>query len=302
MKKILLSATALTALSVSALAADLPARGAPVMQPVGVSSFDAFGSLAAGYNWGAISAPGVTLNTDGLNLGARATFAAPISGNFGFQADGQYERSAYTLQNLNLTKNTGDLAGHVFWRDSSVGLLGVIAQASTTETSLGFVSDRRYFLGAEGQYFINNVTLYGQIAYENVNFGFPALSGNGVSGDGLIVAGQLRYFVSANLMLALKGSYETVSTSDLGNDLRHTGWLIGAKTEYRLNDSPISAFAEIDYRGGKFNVADVKDHETRLMVGAKFNFGSKTLFERDRSGASLDPLRSLKAVVPAVID
>jgi hypothetical protein len=72
-------------------------------------------------------------------------------------------------------------------------------------------------------------------------------------------------------------------------------------TDYRFDNTPYSVFASADYRDGKFDNNGGKDHETRVMVGGKLNFGSKTLFERDRSGASLDPIRSLQAVIPFAI-
>ena len=52
MKKRLLLATALTALSFSAFAADLPKRAAPPAATPIFAGIDAFVSVGAGYNWG----------------------------------------------------------------------------------------------------------------------------------------------------------------------------------------------------------------------------------------------------------
>lgn len=297
MKK-LLSTTALCMMSFGASAADLPSRALAPAPYAAVVPFDAFGALSVGYNWANIGGQ----DANGLALNARATFEAPVFERFGFQADGEFNRAVYkpSGSNIDLKRNTTDLTGHAFWRDSSVGLVGVFAQAASSEISLGILSDRRYFAGAEGQYFIGNVTLYGQAAYENANFGTP-IAGS-VSADGVIVAAQARYFATANWSIALKGSYESIKADFRGATISHEGWLIGAQTDYRFDNTPYSVFATADYRDGKFSNNGGKDNETRVMVGGKLNFGSKTLFERDRSGASLDPIRSLQAVIPAFLN
>jgi opacity protein-like surface antigen len=142
-------------------------------------------------------------------------------------------------------------------------------------------------------------TLYAQAGYQNSNY---SVFGRGVTADGWNIAGQLRYFVQSNFMIALKAGYADLSFDNaFGNGADHSAWKIGAKTEYRFNASPFSVFAEVDYRDGRFKVAgvDMKEQETRAMLGAKWNFGSQTLFQRDRNGASLDPMQSL--LPPAIM-
>ncbi|MDB5570516.1 MAG: hypothetical protein JWN93_1699 [Hyphomicrobiales bacterium] len=279
-------ASALCLVSAGAVAADLPAR-APAMAPAPVAnSFDAFGSLSAGYNsW---DFEGQSL--DGLNLQGRASFAAPLSGALGFQADGTFERSKLSADQGNMINNTGSLAGHLFWRDSNAGLFGLIAQASSKNSS--YISDRQYFIGVEGQYFLGNVTLYGQAAYQNLGVG---MYGTSMDSDGFALAGQVRYFAAPNVMFALKGGYSTLSFDAYGSSFDLNAWTIGAKAEYRLAASPISLIAEADYRRGAYKGegSSVSENDTRVTVGAKWNFGTQTLIQRDRSGASLDPFRSL---------
>ena len=307
MKKIVSSALVLSALTLtSAVAADLPSKK-PAPAPVVSSGIDAYASFAAGYNFGNMSIGGIGTDANGLNLAGRATFAAPISGGFGFQADGNFERSVNNKilagmgSDADLVRNTGDVAGHLYMRNST-GLVGVIGQASVSEINLGILSDRRYYGGLEAQYYLGNVTLYGQAAYQNANFGtfdFGGGGGIGLGAQGANLMGQVRYFMTPNAMLALKGAYETIETDSMdGVTLRHNSWLVGLRGEYRFDQSPISAFADIDYRSGEFNTAGSKEHETRAMLGLKYNFGSKTLLDRDRNGASLDPVRSLKAILP----
>lgn len=289
--KRLLATTALALLPFGAIAADLPARSkAPAPVFTNAPTFDAFGSVALGYNSWDVAG----ISPEGLNVEGRATFATTLSGAFGVQFDGTFERARYDDSVLPLTNNTGSLAGHLFWRDSNAGLVGVIAQGNAKSST--DVSDRQYFLGLEGQYYIGNVTLYGQAAYQNLGLGF---AGESLDADGLALAGQVRYFATPNFMMALKGGYSSLSFNGVGPGIDHDAWAVGAKAEYRFAASPVSVFVEGDYRRGtlKGDVGpgdgQIKGTEQRVMVGAKWNLGSQTLLQRDRSGASLDPLRSL---------
>ena len=77
-------------------------------------------------------------------------------------------------------------------------------------------------------------------------------------------------------------------------------WRLGARAEYRFDATPISLFGDVSHRWTDVKPdiisATYKEHETRAMVGIKLNFGSKTLFERDRSGASLDPIKPMNLI------
>lgn len=287
----LFATIALALLPVGAFAADPPQRvTAPAAAFTNVPDFDAFGSVAIGYTGWEVR----EFLEQSLNVEARATFASTLSGAFGFQADGMFEGSYYSSDEI--TNNTGSLAGHVFWRDSNKGLLGVIAQGNAK--SGNFTSDRQYFLGVEAQYFIGNVTLYGQVAYQSLAINVYSVNADA---NGFALAGQVRYFTTPNFMLALRGEYSDLSFDGVAAGMDHIAWSLGGKAEYRFAASPISVFAEADYRRGAFKVAADSLWETdkRFMIGAKWNLGSQTLFQRDRSGASLDPVRWLyPAVTP----
>ena len=294
----LLASVLVCAFTTASFAADLPSRKQAAV-PAASVGIDAFASIGIGYNWGSLS----QVDANGLSLSGRATFAAPIAGLIAFQADGVVDRNAYDIAllgtSVKLVRTSGDVAGHLFMRNSS-GLIGAIGQAGASEYNTGIMSDRRYFLGLEGQYFLGNTTLYGQAVYQNANVGVPIGSTLGISADGVSLLGQIRHFLTPNAMVALKGGYESIETGTIESlgKLRHTAWMVGAKGEYRFEASPVSAFLDVDYRQGKFNVVNSKETETRAMVGVKYSFGSTTLFDRDRSGASLDPIRSLRAIVP----
>ena len=311
MKKSLLAAIALTSFSAHVFAADVPSRR-PVEAPVAPAQvpFDAFLSVGAGYSWATGKIDGESVNANGLSLESRASFFAPISGSIGFQADGLYERASnkipteglFGIDSVNIVRNTGTLAGHIFTRNSS-GLIGVFAQgSSTTDNVIGLTGqNRRYVFGVEGQYFLGNTTLYGQVGYQNMSIADVAdVSANS---NGFNLAGQVRHFVAPNFMVALKVDYEKLNGSDLFDQVNQSSWRVGIRPEYRLEASPLSVFADLSHRRSELSGANAPDYtetETRGMIGLKVNFGAKTLFERDRSGASLDPIKPHQMVAPLV--
>lgn len=110
------------------------------------------------------------------------------------------------------------------------------------------------------------------------------------------VAAQVRFFPQDNFKLAPKVAYEhrTLGYVYSSARLKADSWLAGASAEYRLGK--FSFTADVDQRWVNLNTnygysTDYRDF--RAMVGVKVNFGSKTLVERNRSGASLDPVRAL---------
>ncbi len=297
MNKSFLAGVALCALTSAAVAADLPSRKAPVIAPV-VAEFDAFASVALGYNWTTAKNTYESKDANGLEVKARGTFYAPILGTgFGFQADGQYERSANNVGEGygDLVTNTGLFAAHAFARNAT-GLVGVIAQGNSTSDNFGGdTQNRRYFIGAEGQYFFGAMTFYGQAAYQD--FSLVKNDSGEFGGTGLNLAGQVRYFVAPDLMVALKADYEKLNGTGYAKGADLSSWRLGGRAEYRFAATPVSAFGDFSYRSSEVsNYNNAKENETRALVGLKLNFGSKTLFERDRSGASLDPIDAVRVV------
>jgi len=313
--KLILASIAAVGFASSVSAADLPRRSDAPAAPAAASSLDGFGSLALGYNWREAAVEGDTEKGDGLHLNARGSFFAPLSGPFGLQLDGVYERNAYGSHHP--VEHVGTIASHVFARNNT-GLIGVIGQVSgmTTTGDYSHEHDRRYFIGAEGQYFVNNaVTLYGQLAYQNYDRGTqgveaPAFSvpfTNPSQADMLNAVAQARFFVSQDVMLMAKLAYETGKMSELSSSIRANSWAVTGKAVYHIHHTPVSVFAEAQYRRSDFKLSDEKfalkatDKETRVLLGVKYSFTDKSLLERDRTGASLDPIEALATSWPTVM-
>ena len=104
---------------------------------------------------------------------------------------------------------------------------------------------------------------------------------------------EARYFLDPDFKIEAHIGADTVGD----NHLIATDWLatttvhVGAGAEYRLPNSPISIFGKYDYSRATFpDATDISVSDNRFLIGAKFNFDSTSLLDRDRSGASLKPV------------
>ena len=131
-------------------------------------------------------------------------------------------------------------------------------------------------VGAEGQLFLDNVNLGGAIGYFNVD---------DLEVDGVGIRGTATVFVNDNFSLG--GGLGYASADAAGFDV--DGWSASVGAEYQLSNAPLSFF-------GGYNRTDIEDADLEadtFTLGVAYSFGSATLKERERSGASLDGLGSL---------
>ncbi len=295
------------ALSVSAQAADLYA---PVPEQYVASQWDAFLAARIGYTWFDVpdEEGGFFIGEDDIDLDdwvfdARATGAYIFANNIGFQGD-----LTMAIQNLGevdfegdvgLDAKTTDLAAHLFYREPGSWLIGVIGQYGFTSFDFGGegVDFDRYYLGLEGQAYFGAFTLYAQGGYANVSMDNDFTP----DADGFFLNGQLRYFATPNWVFIGSAGYQGLEASQGGDSLDIDVWTLGLHTEYRIDNTPFSLTLSYDYTNTDFEFdGDGADlDESRIMAGIKLNLGTQTLLERDRAGASLDPVRPALFSVPA---
>ncbi len=310
MKKLVIAAV-LASAPFAAQAADMPSKAkkaAPVahVTEASVLNFDGFvggeigyQSTSHGFDYGAGNQD--MGNDKGLNLNVHGSFETMLSSQYGLQMDAALNRTTHDFgtiqgQDLNYSTMVPTIAGHVFWRDSSKGLVGVFAQSTTTDNLLiGTVATGYTYAGVEGQYFMNGFTAYGQVAYLSASIPGASLVGD-VKGDGYALAAQLRYFVDPNLMIALRGSYTQASYQYAGVTLADNSTsVVGLRAEYRLPNNPASLYADVSYNMNKIDASSSEGvklsmDDARVMFGLNLNLGGKSLLERDRSGASLSTI------------
>jgi hypothetical protein len=230
-----------------------------------------------------------------------------ISPNMSVQLDAQAEGTSYKENfgggfNENFSNHSYLIGGHISWRDSQRGLLGVFAGAG--DAGGGFLEAKRHVVGGvEGQLYWNQFTLYLQGGYDTIVgdsfFGEP---------HAWFARGTGRYFVTPNTVIEGTVLYATgeiefnplffppgASTS---RDFQT--WLWEAKLEHRFATTPFSAF--VKYRGSETKydtmttfavppdtfTAENKVTDHRVLVGLRLYLGQNTLIANDRNGATLD--------------
>jgi hypothetical protein len=270
------------------------------------------------------------ITAKGLDVNARVTVAVPLGGMFGGQVDGQFSRTAYHMngqyESVTIKFNQSTVAAHAYARLSDTAVLGVIGQRTAFNTNFNTGGGRFgpfgsslggravYYIGGEGQVALGKATLAAQVVYGSDDSTYT-------NSAGVNASAQVRYFLQDNAKITLRGglesfkvtpdqAYYTCTYSCYSN--RVLAVAVGLNGEYRLPGSAVSLTADADYRAikGKYRYfytdGSYNDNlrstygDLRFMVGVKLNFGSKTLIERDRSGASFDTVRPLGIEADAI--
>ena len=258
-----------------------------------------------------------TIRDNSYNI--RGSFAYQGPSKLGVQFDAVYSQDKFKSSKM----TTLDLAGHGFYRNDKflVGLFGqykqpkirsnyisvdgtpsddvpfeFIANGVIDSLSRAVASDQVFF-GGEAQGYFGDLTLTGQIArQEFVNqkdISSDLTNGGKVYKHGSVASAKADYFINNNWRVTGGFSYNTV---DLLNDLSYDTKKYSLNTEYRLDNYPVSFYA--DYTRNKLSLepADTgqgKFDTDAIMLGMKWNFGSDSLKSRNRSGASLDPISNI---------
>ncbi len=185
--------------------------------------------------------------------------------------------------------DTIDFAGHFFYRLPSNGLVGVIGQHSSELVSEeGYWSNLtgQWYAGVEGLGYWNNFSLYGQIAATSA-------TDDGDTATGVTGAVRARYFFSPQFLIEGKAAFEHISLNSDTVDASE----LSAALEYQCATLPISVFARYSHFSQRFSYNSLTSSADRILVGAKWNFGGKSLWERETGGAALDPLAPLQFLV-----
>ncbi|WP_317932037.1 hypothetical protein [Halioxenophilus sp. WMMB6] len=153
--------------------------------------------------------------------------------------------------------NVSAVSGHLFWRDPSSALLGVIASWHSFE----LIDNRRIAL--QGEKFLNDITLRAIAGYESSK---AEEAGHSDTIEDAYGKFKATWYPQNNLALYTK----------LNQHHERTGGGIGAEWQagYSANIG-YSLFAELDHTEGEGN---------RGLVGIRFYFdGGKSLIQRHRS-------------------
>ena len=305
--------TAPAAQSGSQAMASMPVKG-PVVQPAAFPQASGYIEAYTGGAWSDNSVQNAHLPYDDLKyngwvLGGAGRGNWWATRNISTQFDIQAEGTRYNVPSNQLVPGySGNFStlsylvgGHVNWRDSEKGLLGVlggIGDAGGNTGTLGTDNSgvRHGVIGVEGQYYWNALTLYGQAGYDST-----FSMGNLAIFDNLhawFARGTGRYFFNPNFMIEGTGQYAKGSgeyTNFVGApDVDYDTWLWRIKAEWKPDTVPFSLFAT--YEGSRTNYGNntlflttsERVTDNRVMGGLRLYLGQGTLLGNDRTGATLD--------------
>lgn len=160
-----------------------------------------------------------------------------------------------------------NVGGHVYTRNAAY-LIGGFANYGNVDAG-GGGDDDYWTVGVEGQYYLARTTLNGAVSYSEADDSDLEVTGIDLGA---------RHFITDNF--AIDGGVGFANAEAGGGDADVVALNLGA--EYQFDAYPISVF-------GGYQRAEVDDFDVEsdaLTIGVRYNFGG-TLFDRDRSGASL---------------
>lgn len=186
-----------------------------------------------------------------------------LSPNLALQLD------AYGESRDSSSYTTFGIAGHLAMRDPRLYALGLMASTGTADSAPWST------LALEGQYYVNNLTLYGQVgATHSTSWGL------GTYWYGFL---QARYFVNPNFVLLADATFAKLSGSKLSSDPQLVK--VGVQAEFRPASWPLSLFARLQHAHNT-NIGSSSINETTVYAGIKLYAAQPSLLSNDRDGAT----------------
>jgi hypothetical protein len=271
---------------------------------VNTGGFDGFvsGGVGQGQNSNVSNA-----NGHGRVDQLRVSVAYTGKDGFGGQLDNVYERQQKLPSDIISGASTTDMAGHLFYRNAT-WLSGVFAQRRTFDIksnnlyyggSLHAPIDRTFY-GVEGQYYLKDLTLYGQVGRQELGL-VP-----GYSPTGNLINTEARYFVNDNWKATAGYGYNKLNGRNdinaLGFDGKTNTYSLG--TEYRFQNTPLSIFAQYDslHQSYSSTAGSFNSKSNVFLAGVRMNLGKETLRQRDKDGATLNPVPVDNSILSSVLN
>lgn len=196
--------------------------------------------------------------------------SAPISDNFGVQIDGGFMDLDFNFSGPFPPTDVGleatGVGGHLFWRDATVGMLGVYGHSvdyDFTGPFSGGASIKNVRLGVEAEAYFDRISFKGFIGSDNaefVNFFGPF----SVDEDFLAGNAEIGFYMTDNFVLKAGFDHSFESTSAT----------VGFEALADMGGVSPTLFANASFNGG----------ETAIMGGVRVYLGSssKSLKQRHR--------------------
>ena len=200
----------------------------------------------------------------------------PIDPRWNVQADATVD--SLWVQGDNLYGYGGAI--HAYWRDPSAYALGGFASLTGFGGDIGDENIYSFAVGPEAQAYFGNVTLYGQVYYGQLR-----ATGESEHFDNWGGRGVVRYFAQDNLRF--DGELGFTRVSGFGNHLDTVSG--AAQAMYRFSGTPLSVFGR--YQFDRISAGGISENIHKYVIGLRGSFGSDTLLDEDRNGATMDTYR-----------
>ena len=288
------SALALMIGSGIATAADLPAPVEPVVEKGRILS----GTVGLFGSYSSLDGDSNDIEEHAWGIGGEALVDIPLSDRVSLQLDqyGEFMFSGHMTTSEDYTG--GYLTGaHLNTREMNRYLFGIMGgvggfhYASTTDDAY-----LQWLIGLEGQYYLGNTTLYGQVGYSDVK------SNDSTSQNSLAEAWFLRgvvrhYFNAGDTKLEGELGFARGVNDNTRNNTTDDvdAWSWGGEIEHAFrsyaDDGFISGYARYegyhydeDISGGGSDSGSAHI----FMIGMKMDFNQSNPLERERYGVAVD--------------
>jgi len=295
MKRILflsISVLPLFGLGMSAQAAD-----APPPAECGIAGIVEGG---VGYQGGNVTGSG--LGSGGRAMGGNFTEFGETAigygcGNWMAQLDGAFYHSGFSasipLGQVNAEDNQGHIGGALFWRDPSVGRIGLAASEILSNahfvagptTDIGGSLTR---VGAFGDFYASDAITLGAGGFYVTGNPFSGL-GQSLSETGFEGNVHAIFYATDNISLGLQGDMQLANLTESGQVASWNGYAGSVEAEYLVPDTALSLFlggrfASRSLAQGGVSTATINDQQG--YIGVKWAFGGpvSSLRARDRAG------------------
>jgi hypothetical protein len=212
--------------------------------------------------------------------GGAARVNIAFAQRWNLQGDLSYDRIWGHYDPLDATRG----AIHGFYRDPDRFAAGIFGAYTTFGFGDG-VNVHNHAVGPEAQLYLGNLTLYGQASVGQ-------LAVNDFRGDQWGVRAVARYFVHKNLRLDAEFAFNRTDYNDAYEDL------FGAAVQamYRFDETPWAVFGRYEFERRKFETSTEDTRANKFVIGLRASFGSSTLFDEDRNGATMDTYRPASVI------
>ncbi|MEM7634410.1 MAG: hypothetical protein AAF299_07610 [Pseudomonadota bacterium] len=237
--------------------------------------------------------------------GVLGRLSLPLGDNLSVQMDGELEYSTTSLTDEkqdDLFQHSFLFGGHVSWRDPETALFGGFASfGSGDHDDDNDGADRFdfYAVGAEAQFYLDDLTFYVQGGYIDgaTRASVPQIDDDSLR-DAFFGRGVVRWFMNEDSRVQLEFAYvdgDIDNNENPASEMTIIEW--GARYDTVIPGLPILGDSNVfvGYRGAHYekndptNAADDAEFVDHIiMVGFTHRFGTQSIKETDRYGATLD--------------